>query len=157
MHFFCFRYCCRVTDTIFHTWRVFARSPPSLHVSHTPLDETLLPGRRCDVGLHRGTHATTGHYTALCATGITNLQKSFIIIIGLETRCILQHDHLSNFSLRFLFRLFQQRFIRHIFERSAAWVVVSGLVRRFIFILVPFAVSIIVWRVISFAFVGFCL
>ena len=71
---------------------------PQTPAPQTPAYKTLLPDRRCDVGLHHGTHATTGHYTALRTTGITNLQKSFIIIIGLETRCILQHDHLSNFA-----------------------------------------------------------
>ena len=47
LHAFFFRYCCHVTDTISHTWRVFARSPPSLHASRplqtrlqTPADNT---------------------------------------------------------------------------------------------------------------------
>ena len=78
-------------------------------------------------GLHHGTHATTGHYTALRATGITNLQKSFIIIIGLETRCILPHDHLSNFSFKIFIPILSAAF-----HSAYLWAVCS-LGRRFRF------------------------
>ena len=36
---------------------------PHTLAPQTPADKTLLPDRRCDVGLHHGTHATTGHDT----------------------------------------------------------------------------------------------